>query len=51
MLQLIKILISSCMHMLITVLKEYAFVSEANAEPDNKANGKSPTEWHRNRPL
>ena len=42
MLQLIKILISSCMYMLITVLKRYAFVSESNMEPNNKANGKSP---------
>lgn len=44
MLQLIKILISYCMHMLITVLKGYAFVSESNVEPDNKANGKSSTD-------
>lgn len=52
MLQLIKILISSCTRMLITVLKGYAFVSESNEEPDNKANGKSPIdEMARNRPI
>lgn len=52
MLQLIKILISSCTRMLITVLKGYAFVSESNEEPNNKADGKSPIDemaW--NRPL
>lgn len=40
MLQLIKILISSWMHKLLTVLKGYAFVSEPNMETGNKANGK-----------
>lgn len=44
MLQLIKISISSCMRMLITVLQGYAFISEPSVEPDNKANGKSPVD-------
>jgi len=55
MLQLIEVLISSCMHTLMTVVKGYAAVSESNVDPEKNANGKSPADemgqkQDRNRP-